>query len=274
MTYLNVVLHGLYLLVQRKGSCEILIPDMGAEHTYRAGEFLGERVLAPGTYFLTGVKNGDGPCNSGEFMFVQGCNPVTEPTPLYARIITPTPKCVENLGQVHLTSGELQVDPSVRLSSMTVSALQVLKFEIADGDPRNVRLGTHWFTKSVQQFGDDVYMSLHIFSAPDRPEIPSHTDKGFSALVAMGEGLAGKMSITSTRPVPDPGADPSKIPAGLIADELRSLSKREDRLTYIGRWLREVQASQESGHKIPASALLGVTGDILTCMPFGAEPGD
>lgn len=275
MTYLNVVLHGLYLAVHRKESIEILIPDMGAEHTYRAGEWLGERVLAQGTYFLTGVKRGDGTCDGKQTLLVHSCKPVANPNALYARIIMPRAKKVFNLGQLHLSQDELLVHPSIQLSSYVLSTLQVYLYEIPDGDPRSVKLGCHWFRKSAQRFGDgNDYMSLHIFSAPDHPEIPSHTQSGFATLVGMGEGLIGKMALNSTQPVPDPSADIGRVPTGLIPAELKSLSARTDRLNDIGRFLREINANHQNAANIASSSFVGVDGDIVTCTNYGLQPGD
>jgi len=54
--HLNVLFHGLFVFVDRPNGIEVLIPDMGADHVYRAGEWLGETTLARGSYELSGVS--------------------------------------------------------------------------------------------------------------------------------------------------------------------------------------------------------------------------
>jgi hypothetical protein len=262
-------------MVQRSTGIEILIPDMGTEHTYRAGEWLGERVLASGTYFLSGVVPENGLCNEKQNVIVQSCQPVVSPSSLYARIIMPRPHCFHHLGQVPLREdADLHVDSSITIKGhtagtpYTLSTLQVLKYAIVDNDPKNVRLGCHEFTKSAQEFGDDFYMSLHIFAAPDGPEIGTHAQGGFATVVAMGEGLAKKIFLNSVVPVPDPSA--VQPPAGLIKAELRSLSRRVETLTYLGRWLRQFQDASTT----PISLFEGVDGDIVTCTEIILDTGD
>ena len=273
MTYLNVVLHGLYLLVLRRATVEVLIPDMGADHAYRAGEWLGERNLAPGTYFLTGVVPGTGGCDPNQNVIIDRCHPVCDPPNLYARIVMPKPMCFDHFGQVQLTPNQLIVDPSVTFSGYTMSTVQVLRYQIADDDPRNVKLGSHYFTKSAQFFDDGDYtgnyMSLHILSTPDRPEISNHTENGFNAVLSMGEGLAGNISLQSPPPVPDTGTQNPH--GGLIAAELRSLSRRMDRQTDLGRFLRQVGGEPET---INAKFLTGVDGDIVTCTELLVDTGE
>jgi hypothetical protein len=247
---------------------------MGSEHTYRAGEWLGERVIAPGTYFLTGVVPDIGVCSGHDTLLISACKPVADPQPLYARIVMPKPKKFFNLGHVHLGPSELQADSSIQLSSYVLSTVQVLTYAIFHDDPRNVKLGCHWFTKSAQQFGNDLYMSLHIFSAPDRPELPSHVQSGFETLVGMGEGLSGRIALNSAQPVPDPASDLKNIPPGLIPAELRSLSRRMDRLTDIGRLLRSWHVDDNDVRSLPTTSFIGVDGDIPTCTNYGVVTGD
>jgi hypothetical protein len=84
----------------------------------------------------------------------------------------------------------------------------------------------------------------------------------------MGEGLAKKIFLNSVVPVPDPSA--VQPPAGLIKAELRSLSRRVETLTYLGRWLRQFQDASTT----PISLFEGVDGDIVTCTEIILDTGD
>jgi hypothetical protein len=61
---LNVILRGTFAYIDKKGVAFIdaLIPvpkpDDGVDHVFRAGNWLGETELRPGTYTLRGVKTG------------------------------------------------------------------------------------------------------------------------------------------------------------------------------------------------------------------------
>jgi hypothetical protein len=259
MTFLNVILHGLYCLVERPTSVEVLMPDMGAEHTYRAGEWLGELVLAPGTYFLGGVLAGNARRDPAKNIVFLGCQPAANPDGLYARIVMPTPHCFSHLRPVTLHSSDLTLDPSIKISSYTISTAQVLTYQIECEDPNRVTLGCHRFTKSVQTFGNDNYMSLHIFSAPDVDELPSHVQAAFAKLMAMGEGLAGKAQLNSAAPVTVPPNE--QLPPGIIPAELGSLATRVFGLTVIGRTLRQFPDPVNP----PPPIYLGVDGSIVTC---------
>ena len=43
----NVIFRGMFLFFQRKQMIDVLIPNIGSEHVYRAGLFLGETSMAP-----------------------------------------------------------------------------------------------------------------------------------------------------------------------------------------------------------------------------------
>ena len=59
---LNVILHGTFAYIDKQGDdfIDALIPlpqpDDGMDHVFRAGNWLGETELRPGTYKLEGVK--------------------------------------------------------------------------------------------------------------------------------------------------------------------------------------------------------------------------
>jgi len=270
-TYLNVILHGLYLMVQRPLGIEILIPDMGPDHTYRAGEWLGEITLAPGTYWLSGVDyDGKKFCDPSKNFIVNKCQPNSVPESLYARIFLPPPIECCSLRPTKLTSDELSVDPTLDVSGnpkdgYPISTVQVLRYHIQNDDPKNVRLSCHHFTKSAQQFDDDFYMSLHIIAAPDFPEYTAHAKAGFATLVNMGEGLKDRIQLLKVHDVP---STTEPLPRGIIAAELSSLIKRVERLTYIGRSLRRFYGRE---YDMTSEIRVGVDGDIVTCLPLVFE---
>jgi hypothetical protein len=259
-TFLNVILHGLHVLVERPSAVEVLIPDMGAEHTYRAGEWLGEIILPPGEYWLSGVVPGKDTCKDTQNIIVKNCQPVAKPDYLYARLVLPKPECFYHKGQVTLDMSELEVIPPVTVTSMTVSTIQVLRYRIVDDDPKNVRLGCHHFTKSAQFRDGDYYMSLHVFSAPDWGEIPKHAMRGFNNLVNMGETTVGRIALRKTKKVP---AETKTVP-GVILPEFVSLAKRVELLTYTGRFLRENLLAKAAAQLDP-DVFVGIDGDIVTC---------
>src|SRR5258705_13617225 len=59
----NIIFHGLFLLLERSDCIEVLIPNMRTEHVYLAGSFLCETTLSPlplsQPYMLGGVRRGN-----------------------------------------------------------------------------------------------------------------------------------------------------------------------------------------------------------------------
>jgi hypothetical protein len=188
---LNVFLHGLIGVLNNENGIELLIPDVGPEHAYRFGEFLGEVTLPPSTapYDITGIEGGDpAPFPPDAHLCTSHRKPVCAEAPLYARIKLPHPVSVHSYLKVDLT--DVIEDPYPHMyrdeNGKTWGTLTpVLEYSFCD--PRDVSIGAD--PVNVAPILSDKhqrwYMNLHIFAEEDLERPESHTSNGFDAIAKL-----------------------------------------------------------------------------------------
>jgi hypothetical protein len=241
---LNVILHGTFAYIDDEDVdfIDALIPlpkpDDGVDHVFRAGNWLGETELRPGTYKLEGVKPGaDQLDERSNLIFRNGCvrRPL-DPARVHARLIFPRPQKIWSL---RLAKVDLKTRPPY-LKGDQGAALQVFTYEI-DSDPlmrlqkisddeKEVLTGHYWepvFTGN--------YASLHFFSAEDHPDDPAHTSRVFQATSA----LLGITDIELNEVHRARGIEDKDLPPGVIAEETEDLAARTLRIARLGRLRRQ-----------------------------------
>jgi hypothetical protein len=241
---LNVTLHGTFAYIDKEGVAFIdaLVPvpepDDGVDHVFRAGNWLGETELRPGTYTLRGVKTGTDSLDvKKNLIFENGClRRPRDPNREYARFIFPRP---EKISSLRLAEVDLRTRPP-SLKGDRGAALQVFTYEI-DSDPQ----------LSLQRISDDEkddlpghfwepvftsgYASLQIFSAEDHPDDPAHTSRAFQKTSA----LLGVTDIALNEVHRARGIDDKDLPPGVIAEETEDLAARTLRIARLGRLRRQ-----------------------------------
>ena len=241
---LNVILHGTFAYVDKKGVnfIDALIPlphpEDGMDHVFRAGNWLGETELRPGTYKLEGVQTGNAHLDHGKnIIFQNGCprrprNPQRE----YARIIFPRP---EKISSLRISKVRLKVG-NQNWKEEHGAALQVFTYAVKndsdlrlqrvdDADENKPRSGHYWepvFT------GD--YASLQIFSAEDHPDNPTHTGRAFQRISALLGVTSIKVQVHRAG-----GIEAKDLPPGIIAEETEDLAVRTIRMARLGRLRRQ-----------------------------------
>jgi hypothetical protein len=260
-TQLNVIFHGLFVFVERPDIIEVLIPDMGAQHVYRAGEWLGETTFAPGHYELTGTSSGGDPFDGTKNLIFTGLEPESSDDGVYARLTLRRPKKIYSLRPITLDQSSLSLQSEDLVSSRTVSTIQVFNYTI--DDPTQVKLSDHPINTSAELVNGSFFMSLHIIAGPDQPELPEHTQLGFSSAIGLLPGMTGKVRLLSSPKVPPPKR--SDVPPGLIFEELIDLSVRTEQLGIHGRHVREVLGANPLATIQSSADFVGVDDDVHTC---------
>src|SRR6266576_2633998 len=125
---LNVIFHGLFGLMENKDSIDMLIPNLGTEHVYRAGNWLGELELSPGLYALEGVTPGNAAFNRKHNIIVDGLRLSREPNRQpYATLRFPRPQRIASL--MRRKASELMENRGkLRLNWNEVPTLQVFHY--------------------------------------------------------------------------------------------------------------------------------------------------
>src|SRR3974377_1989115 len=137
----NVIFHGLFLFVLKKGYIDVLMPMMD-DHSYRAGPFLAGETLQPRPlsqpYALAGVEAGTGTFNPatnwiiGKFDY----DHYAGPDKVYARLLLPYPEAIVSLRP---TSQALvaPIDPGGLLTCTQPCGLQIFQYAAVDsaGNP-------------------------------------------------------------------------------------------------------------------------------------------
>jgi hypothetical protein len=239
---LNVILHGTFAYIDSdEHFMDALIPlpnfDDGVDHVFRAGNWLGETELRPGTYRLEGVKEGkDYLDHTKNLIFQNGrTRAQRDPQTQYARIIFPRP---ERITSLRLAKVDLK-SPPADLTGNHGAALQVFTYDV-DSDPmlrlqkisddeKNELPGHYW----EPVFTSD-YAGLQIFSAEDHPDDPAHTSRAYQKVAA----LLGVTNIELNQVHRAHGIDDKDLPPGVIADETEDLAARTLRLARLGRLRR------------------------------------
>jgi len=238
---LNVIFHGLCVFVAKKIGFEVLLPDMGPEHVFRAGAWLAETNIQPGaTLTLDGVTPGDAvfkrkknllvlPENAGHF-------PRSSAVP-YATLTLPRPSKIYSRRHVVLTPGVEIVGSgtnSIYIRENTgeddgkvwQSTIQVLHYDVPD-ENRLALINHRW----IPAFVNGV-TNLHIFAEPETLQPIGHSITEFGEGSAMFQGLDLRRARASILPE----FDPKCLAPGVTSEELEDLIPRTKRMALLGRY--------------------------------------
>ena len=261
---LYVFLHGLYGIVDSPSGIEVLIPDVGAAHTYRYGEFLGEVTLQPSSaaYQISNITGGQVHFDPNQHMVTtQSFAACSEPD-LYGRIKLPLPLKIHSVVTVDL-SGVIE-DPRQHLSPKKIATMvPVLEYEYAD--PRKILFGCDPLDVAPV-FAEDqgkkrAFINLHIFAEEDLERLEDHDIAGFSAVTSLFEfPCPPRLASLDNVPAPVVGTPPP----GTTRLEFMSLALRTQELGYLGRFVRR-QILHHRKHVMVEVSPVGA--DPITCYP-------
>jgi hypothetical protein len=277
---LYVVFHGSFAFYQTSGSILALIPDMGSEHAYLAGPWLGETTLEPGSaHALTGVKGGGGKFSrvlapscqidltgaSGRGHGMQHAHGsmAMSGSGLYSMLLFPRPIAVHELckgvfhpGSIH----DLDRDTS---NTEEVYCPYVPVFEYTHKG--KAALGSHWQLppdKAAAAAGESpTALTLHILSTAPKRVGPEHVRMAFqNAMRLLGRASELKLEKDdSIEPAPDNLQVPLPDYFQKRPFELQPLQMRNDAVRAIAV---EKQALKDLSD--PWSSLIGLSAQALT----------
>jgi hypothetical protein len=163
----NVIFHGLFLFIERKASVDVVIPNMGQDHIYQAGNFLVEETLAArplrSPYFLSGVVGGNARLDDQQNIVFQKhtCDALAPPEDVYARIVLPIPMEILSLRPTE-QAYQADVDPQGLMNNRTTCGVQVLRYFAPD--LAQVRLDGHTAKLGAHPPTGPKFVNLHIIS--------------------------------------------------------------------------------------------------------------
>jgi hypothetical protein len=266
---LNVVFHGLFVFIERPGSIDVLAPDMGADHVYRAGEWLGETTYGPGSYQLQIPNSSPGQAvfDPDRNLKIRRARPTTAKKGVYARFSFPRPQAIRSLRSVTLPAAVLDTDPAVPLSSRTASVLQVLTYTMPSLS--GLDFGPIPVPRAAQTVKGVRSASLHIIAGPDQRETAEHTIDGFHSAVNLLPSLRGKLRLQGAPQAPP--LEAADVPPGCHKLEFLDLSDRLQQLARFGGKLRAANPpSSKSILSAPSGAGLMDT-DVRVCVGIISE---
>ncbi len=277
---LNVILHGLFAFFvgpDKKGKKDAIVaylPNLGSEHVYKAGTWLGETALDEhADLTLEGVDAGEkafDPEKNFLLRDVRVCDCGCQQHSIYARLRFPLPETVHSLEpytlledslggadrnkvlwltegkegskQMEESEGEKNGPKTKRVQSATV---QVLTYSFKTPTELSLRdtwqgsddISGHPWVPVLESSPEGDYVNLHIFSDPERSPTEDHVRHAFQACNSVFAGL----DITLRRPVREVetyGME-SRPPKGVHPLELEDLPRRRRRLDVLGRAIRQ-----------------------------------
>jgi hypothetical protein len=265
---LYVFLHGLIGVYNQSTSTELLIPNVGPDHAYRFGEFLGEVTLppSPAPYYVTGITGSSSLLfPPDQHLCTQQLKPVCSEALVYARIKLPPPLCVHSYLTVDLT--DVIEDPYPHLykggnGRITGTMTPVLEYRFRD--PREVLFGGDSLNVAPISIDDQEqwFMNLHIFAEEDIEQPEDHTIGGFDAIAELFDFQSTPRLISvSNIPLPKKG----NLPPGTTHLEFLSLALRTRELGYLGRRVRDQLLSDYDPAIVQVSS---VGAHPVTCLPL------
>lgn len=268
--YLNVIFHGLIVFVQRRdvdnkrNGVRALIPNMGPNHAYLAGNWLGEIALASGTYELRGVKAGTAKFDSQRHTMMEGAfqRPALTTHDCWVSIEMPQPHLIWSTRHVILDAEDGRGNP-IR---MPAAHTHVMTFQV-DGALHDVRLGEHPWAPDADHVS--TFANLHVFASPEsRPRVSHHVDE-----FHLANTLLHNVDLRLTQPPPHLPPIPPRnqfpiLLRGMVArPELEDLASRNIRMTEMGRLVR-------TGKTLDVGSIWEVVDELSEPLACTVEGGD
>jgi hypothetical protein len=240
----NVIFRGLFIYVQKRNKLrrpsyvEIVMPNVGEEHVYKAGGFLQQSTLGPSLYPY-GITNIDG----GKAEFDGKKNIILKDMPLaqnltpaqiYAKFVLPQPIEILSLG---VTSPLVAaVDPLDLFEGRRMSSVQVLRYK--SDDLSRVRLYPHRGVAKPHQNEHGNFLNIHISNDEDFDQSEGHTGYAIDRMFDLIPCLNCKVRLAYWE---FPAEDYSGLPRyGLIPEEvLNSRDLHQRTLSAYASGLRQ-----------------------------------
>lgn len=261
---LFVIFHGSWCLLETPDYFYIKTPDMGSEHAYRSGNWLGERNLPQGSYYrLTDNIATDKSC-----CLDRTINPLIKNSSLagtsergsHTTFLFAKPLKVHSVGQLTLTTGTLKrnrgelvnQDPSCQPGDpqpdcdLTASLIHIFEYTYNTAIPPVIDGMSWWTPIAIPDYaGRGKAATLHLFAEHEVNDFKgtSHVSQAFrfGSLI-----LGADFELTSLAGV-KPASTQQSLPDLLVPRcfELESLGNRSDRMTNLGMLRATLDAGQE-----------------------------
>lgn len=262
----NVIFRGLFLFVERDLCIEVLVPNMGATHVYRAGNFLCETTLARRSskqpYMLGGVVVGNAGFDKNEAVVFEGLNYAENLSmeDVYARILLPRPLKLLSLRKM-TKPFESRIDPLGLFHDKQFPRMHIFVYETSDMSK------VHFFPHERAGVGiqpEEQLRNLHIISEPETEYETENGDRNHviaaaEKTIGLIEGLQGAVSITSAAAAEPPSSELGAMlkEFGIAAIETRSLRELNRALLKAGQsWIKgEPMSPSRGGEMVGARQL-------------------
>ena len=177
----NVIFRGLFIFIQHRDKLtktnylEIVMPNVGEEHVYKAGGFLQQTTLGPSIYpyGITHIQGGKAEFNPERNVILKDAPlaPNLTPAQVYAKFVLPQPVEIHSL----CTTSPVvtAVDPLNLFEGRRLSSVQVLRYR--SRDLANVRLFPHRSSVASHQTSYGNCVNIHISNDEDFDQCDGHT---------------------------------------------------------------------------------------------------
>ena len=221
---MNVVLHGMFGLVNSKDGIEVLVPQVD-EHVFKAGNWNEELRLKEGkAYKLAGViaatKNpGFNPAHN--VIVLKKLKADKDPKKLFCSIKLPAPNLIHALRR-RPTNTAIAAKSNEKLAGQPTdfSHVRVLTYKFKDAAALSLGKPLQWTPRA-----QDGFVNLHIFSEMEIPASPMHDEAAWKKIVALFPGLKLELSKNTAGEMPPSPAEASEVP-GLPGEQLKMLVER------------------------------------------------
>lgn len=245
----NVIFHGLFLFVQQSPPgqtpyIDVLIPNMGTDHVYRAGAFLAEETLLPrpvnDPYFLANVTGGAAVFDPTANVVFPHQNYKTSagPDEVYARIVLPVPAQIVSLRPA-ATPIIPDIDPGNLFTVQTPCGVQLLRYRarldpLGNPDFADVALANH--SAELVLNANSQCLNLHIFNEEDHNVPQEHAGYGFQKILQLLPNLSTPILVSKFTALSEEIVDHPEW--GLAALETADLQERAKTMKQVGLDLR------------------------------------
>jgi hypothetical protein len=231
MATLNVLLHGLFLIVDREDYLLALAPDLDGQHVYRAGNFLGCTELHRGMYRLAGVDPG------GAATFDPNLNLILEDKVLkpdamhlaHATILFRRPQQIFSVRPVIFSPEEFTGTDKKFIRGLAATT-QILVYS-CPSLPEVRLVGHPWLPPQTP--GDGPF-NLHLYSEEDtRIGLLKHPQNALDKVAGLFQNL--DLQLVDDTGMSEMAKVEEQLPAAVLGQELEPLSFTQSRLSDQGR---------------------------------------
>jgi hypothetical protein len=238
MATLNVLLHGLFVIVDREDYLLALAPDLDGQHVYRAGNFLGCTELHRGMYRLAGVDPGGKANFNPDLNFILQ-DKVLKPDAshlAHATILFRRPQQIFSLRPVVFRPEDF-TGADKKFAGGLAATTQVLVYSCPSLP--SVRLVGHpWLPPQTP--GDGPF-NLHIYSEEDtRIGLLKHHQNALDRLAGLFQNL--DLQLADDAAMSELAKVEEQLAPGVIGQELEPLSFTHSRLSDQGHSIQSLLA--------------------------------